>query len=178
MDREGTPVLWVLNEFARSPLYQLISVFQIRRPFAWINSRMYVQRLKDWHDYTPTGEPVLDTFAEAQQRWHLWRRRYDLFLRWGVRSPYSAPVELRLPIEPHRRPYYRMPVNLSLNQNQITLRSLPRSMRAFGHGTSRFAAPVAKRWRVSAAHSVALGVKFLPIRARFLPSHKNVNVAI
>jgi len=63
MDREGTPVLW------------------IRRPFAWINSRMYVQRLKDWHEYAPTGEPVLDTFAEAQQRWHPWRRRYDLFLR-------------------------------------------------------------------------------------------------
>jgi hypothetical protein len=63
MDREGTPVLW------------------IRRPFAWINSRMYVERLKNWHEYTPNGEPVLDTFAEAQQRWHLWRRRYDLFLR-------------------------------------------------------------------------------------------------
>ncbi|KAH9997250.1 Scramblase-domain-containing protein [Russula vinacea] len=63
MDRDGTPVLW------------------IRRPFAWINSRMYVQRLKDWHEYAPTGEPVLDTFSEAQQRWHLWRRRYDLFLR-------------------------------------------------------------------------------------------------
>ena len=42
---------------------------------------MYVERLKDWHEYTPRGEPVLDTFAEAQQRWHLWRRRYDLFLR-------------------------------------------------------------------------------------------------
>ncbi|KAH9050742.1 Scramblase-domain-containing protein [Lactarius hengduanensis] len=63
MDRDGTPILW------------------IRRPFAWINSRMYVERLKDWHEYTPSGEPVLDTFAEAQQRWHLWRRRYDLFLR-------------------------------------------------------------------------------------------------
>ncbi|KAI0281430.1 Scramblase-domain-containing protein [Russula aff. rugulosa BPL654] len=63
MDREGTPILW------------------IRRPFAWINSRMYVQSLKNWHEYTPAGEPVLDTFAEAQQIWHLWRRRYDLFLR-------------------------------------------------------------------------------------------------
>lgn len=45
---------------------------------------MYVERLKDWHEYTPSGEPVLDTFAEAQQRWHLWRRRYDLFLRQGL----------------------------------------------------------------------------------------------
>ncbi len=42
---------------------------------------MFVQGLKDWHDYTPAGEPVLDTFAEAQQIWHLWRRKYDLFLR-------------------------------------------------------------------------------------------------
>ncbi|KAI0807425.1 Scramblase-domain-containing protein [Fomes fomentarius] len=63
MDTEGSPILW------------------IRRPFAFINSRMYVQRLKDYTEYTPEGEPVLDTFAEAQQRWHPWRRRYDLFLR-------------------------------------------------------------------------------------------------
>jgi Scramblase len=63
---------------------ELTSGLQIRRPFAWINSRMYVQKLKDWNEYSTTGELVLDTFAEAQQRWHLWRRRYDLFLRWGV----------------------------------------------------------------------------------------------
>ncbi|KAH7929793.1 Scramblase-domain-containing protein [Leucogyrophana mollusca] len=64
MDLQGSPILW------------------IRRPFAWINSRMFVQRLKDLHEYTPQGEPVLDTFAEVQQEWHLWRRRYDLFLRY------------------------------------------------------------------------------------------------
>ncbi|KAI0709418.1 Scramblase-domain-containing protein [Earliella scabrosa] len=63
MDKEGSPILW------------------IRRPFAFINSRMYVQRLKDFAEYTSEGEPVLDTFAEVQQRWHPWRRRYDLFLR-------------------------------------------------------------------------------------------------
>ncbi|TBU50939.1 Scramblase-domain-containing protein [Dichomitus squalens] len=63
MDADGSPILW------------------IRRPFAFINSRMYVQRLKDYDQYTPEGEPVLDTFAEVQQRWHLWRRRYDLFIR-------------------------------------------------------------------------------------------------
>ncbi|KAF7793094.1 hypothetical protein EIP86_004201 [Pleurotus ostreatoroseus] len=63
MDSEGSPTLW------------------LRRPFAWINSRMYVQRLKDYKEYDDSGEPVLDTFAEVQQRWHLWRRRYDLFLR-------------------------------------------------------------------------------------------------
>ncbi|KAG8217391.1 Scramblase [Butyriboletus roseoflavus] len=59
MDFEGSPILW------------------IRRPFSWINSRMFVQRPRD----TPEGELVLDTFAEVQQEWHPWRRRYDLFLR-------------------------------------------------------------------------------------------------
>ncbi|KAG5349793.1 hypothetical protein C0989_001864, partial [Termitomyces sp. Mn162] len=49
MDARGSPILW------------------IRRPFAWINSRMYVQRLKEFSSYTPDGEPVLDTFAEVQQ---------------------------------------------------------------------------------------------------------------
>ncbi|KAI0673066.1 Scramblase-domain-containing protein [Trametes maxima] len=63
MDNQGSPILW------------------LRRPFAFINSRMYVQFLKDFKVYTPEGEPVLDTFAEVQQRWHPWRRRYDLFLR-------------------------------------------------------------------------------------------------
>ncbi|KAI0082766.1 Scramblase-domain-containing protein [Panus rudis PR-1116 ss-1] len=63
MDQAGSPILW------------------LRRPFSWINSRMFVQRLQDYGTYTPEGEPVLDTFAEVQQRWHLWRRRYDLFLR-------------------------------------------------------------------------------------------------
>lgn len=42
---------------------------------------MYVQRLQDYDSYTPEGEPVLDTFAEVQQVWHPWRRRYDLFLQ-------------------------------------------------------------------------------------------------
>ncbi len=59
---------------------------------------MYVQGLKNWHEYTPAGEPVLDTFAEAQQIWHLWRRRYDLFLRWGALSLCFAPPKLRPPI--------------------------------------------------------------------------------
>jgi len=62
MDVHGTPLLW------------------LRRPFAWINSRMYVQRLDNYDHYTPGGEPVLNTFAEVQQVWHPWRRRYDLFL--------------------------------------------------------------------------------------------------
>lgn len=45
---------------------------------------MFVQRLKNLSDRTTAeDEPVLDTFAEVQQRWHLWRRRYDLFIRQG-----------------------------------------------------------------------------------------------
>lgn len=45
---------------------------------------MFVQKIKDLSDRTPTvDQPILDTFAEVQQRWHLWRRRYDLFIRHG-----------------------------------------------------------------------------------------------
>ncbi|KAF8969932.1 Scramblase-domain-containing protein [Flammula alnicola] len=66
MDKEGLPVLWV------------------RRPFAWINSRMFVQRLKDRSHSPPDPEPVLETFGEVQQIWHPWRRRYDLFLRENI----------------------------------------------------------------------------------------------
>lgn len=65
MDVEGSPIMW------------------IRRPFAWINSRIYVQRLQAGTEHTPGGEPILDTFAEVQQVWHPWRRRYDLFIRQG-----------------------------------------------------------------------------------------------
>lgn len=47
---------------------------------------MFVQRLKNLSDRaTAADEPVLDAFAEVQQRWHLWRRRYDLFIRHGPR---------------------------------------------------------------------------------------------
>lgn len=42
---------------------------------------MYVQRLQAGTEHTPSGEPILDTFAEVQQVWHPWRRRYDLFIR-------------------------------------------------------------------------------------------------
>ncbi|PCH38138.1 Scramblase-domain-containing protein [Wolfiporia cocos MD-104 SS10] len=75
MDSVGTPILW------------------LRRPFAFINSRMFVQRLKDLNQYTPEGEPVLDTFGEVQQRWHMWRRRYDLFLREDPRRILSLANE-------------------------------------------------------------------------------------
>ncbi|TFK42716.1 Scramblase-domain-containing protein [Crucibulum laeve] len=75
LDLQGTPILWV------------------RRPFAWINSRMFVQRLKDFSEYTSEGEPVLDTFGEVQQIWHPWRRRYDLFLRQSTQRVLSLASE-------------------------------------------------------------------------------------
>ncbi|KXN90546.1 hypothetical protein AN958_04218 [Leucoagaricus sp. SymC.cos] len=75
LDASGSPVLW------------------LRRPFAWINSRMYVQRLKELSEYTPEGEPILNTFGEVQQKWHPWRRRYDLFLRESPRRILSIASE-------------------------------------------------------------------------------------
>ena len=61
---------------------------------------MFVQRLKDFTEYNPEGEPVLDTFAEVQQRWHIWRRRYDLFLRYVPRFPQPPSTPL-LPVLTH-----------------------------------------------------------------------------
>ncbi|KAL7425159.1 hypothetical protein Q5752_000847 [Cryptotrichosporon argae] len=52
MDRTGKPILW------------------IRRPFAFINSRIFVHSSED-----ESGRIV----GEAQQEWHPWRRRYNLF---------------------------------------------------------------------------------------------------
>ncbi|WVQ75032.1 hypothetical protein IAR50_004641 [Cryptococcus sp. DSM 104548] len=52
MDRTGKPVLW------------------IRRPFAFINSRIFV------HSSESADSALV---GEAQQSWHPWRRRYNLF---------------------------------------------------------------------------------------------------
>ncbi|PVF97715.1 Scramblase-domain-containing protein [Serendipita vermifera] len=58
MDTQGFPLLWV------------------RRPFQFINSRMYAQRRP-----FDTSDQTLETFGEIQQVWHPWRRKYDLFMR-------------------------------------------------------------------------------------------------
>lgn len=58
MDTQGFPLLWV------------------RRPFQFINSRMYAQRRP-----FDTSDEALETFGEVQQIWHPWRRKYDLFMR-------------------------------------------------------------------------------------------------
>ncbi|CAG8498965.1 6170_t:CDS:2 [Funneliformis caledonium] len=43
-------------------------ILKIRRPFAWINSRIFIS----------TSEEHL--IGEVHQQWHLWRRRYNLFI--------------------------------------------------------------------------------------------------
>jgi len=44
-------------------------ILKIRRPFAWINSRIFIS----------TNEEYL--IGEVHQQWHLWRRRYNLFIK-------------------------------------------------------------------------------------------------
>ncbi|CAG8437284.1 935_t:CDS:2 [Scutellospora calospora] len=43
------------------------TILKVRRPFAWINSRIFIS----------TGDEEL--IGEVHQQWHLWRRRYNLF---------------------------------------------------------------------------------------------------
>ncbi|CAO3590866.1 unnamed protein product [Absidia cylindrospora] len=43
-------------------------IFKIQRPFSWINSRIFIST---WDD---------QVIGEVQQRWHLIRRKYDLFV--------------------------------------------------------------------------------------------------
>ncbi|KAI9065122.1 Scramblase [Trametes sanguinea] len=65
MDAAGSPILWALE----------LKPFEVTPP-------LRVHKFQDDFDaYTPEGEPILDTFAEVQQRWHPWRRKYDLFIR-------------------------------------------------------------------------------------------------
>lgn len=67
MDNDGTPVLW------------------LRRPFSWINSRMRVQRQSS-SNLEESAEPDLDTLGEVQQRWDIFRRKYEVFLKEPARS--------------------------------------------------------------------------------------------
>ncbi|KAI8341849.1 Scramblase-domain-containing protein [Chlamydoabsidia padenii] len=43
-------------------------IFKIERPFSWINSRIFISTADD------------QVIGEVQQRWHLLRRKYDLFI--------------------------------------------------------------------------------------------------
>lgn len=58
-------------------------VLMIRRPFTWINSTAHIYAVRS--DY-PVGygapqDHDLELIGEVQQRWHLYKRRYELFLR-------------------------------------------------------------------------------------------------
>lgn len=58
-------------------------VLMIRRPFTWINSTAHIYAVRS--DY-PVGcgapqESDLELIGEVQQRWHLYKRRYELFLK-------------------------------------------------------------------------------------------------
>ncbi|CAG8608730.1 2798_t:CDS:2 [Ambispora leptoticha] len=55
-------------------------VLKIRRPFAWINSRIFIS--------TGEEEPI----GEVQQQWHLWRRRYNLFVGRTQFARIDAPI--------------------------------------------------------------------------------------
>ncbi|KAL2315247.1 Phospholipid scramblase [Schizosaccharomyces pombe] len=48
-------------------------VLQLNRPFSWINSRLQIHSI----DYSKSSSTLV---GEVLQKWHLWRRRYELFL--------------------------------------------------------------------------------------------------
>jgi hypothetical protein len=49
---------------------------QIRRPFALINSRMYVHAQESQLDGSHDSSMIV---GEVQQEWHPWRRKYNVF---------------------------------------------------------------------------------------------------
>ncbi|SNX87842.1 uncharacterized protein MEPE_06553 [Melanopsichium pennsylvanicum] len=58
-------------------------VLMIKRPFTWINSTAHIYAVRS--DY-PVGygapqDHDLELIGEVQQRWHLFKRKYELFLR-------------------------------------------------------------------------------------------------
>ncbi|KDQ16202.1 hypothetical protein BOTBODRAFT_54038 [Botryobasidium botryosum FD-172 SS1] len=68
MDQNGNRVLW------------------INRPFSWINSRLFVQRIP-LESYEATGEEEQKVvLGEGQQEWHPWRRKYHLFKSQGYQK--------------------------------------------------------------------------------------------
>lgn len=54
------------------------TILKVYRPFAWINSRTFVQR----HVLDESMSEEDTIVGEVQQVWHLWRRRYNLFTGW------------------------------------------------------------------------------------------------
>ncbi|KAJ1020320.1 hypothetical protein NDA18_005916 [Ustilago nuda] len=57
-------------------------VLMIRRPFTWINSTAHIYAVRG-HGPVGYGAPQdsdLELIGKVQQRWHLYKRRYELFL--------------------------------------------------------------------------------------------------
>lgn len=106
LSKEGEVLLivsWLRPScFPRSPSYLFraltLSFQQVRRPFAWINSRIYVCTPADTTSLTPSTSSASSTPAafseplppsqvpedkiigETQQIWHLYRRQYEHFI--------------------------------------------------------------------------------------------------
>lgn len=53
-------------------------VLRMRRPFNFINSRIYVEKVTTG---SPGQEAKIEVIGEATQEWHPWRRKYNLFYR-------------------------------------------------------------------------------------------------
>lgn len=81
LDTEGNVLLRVRPLSPPSSLSRTLLTLrtaQIRRPFSWINSRIYIS--------TPlASDPEADdnVIGEAQQVWHLYRRQYNQFVKRG-----------------------------------------------------------------------------------------------
>ncbi|KAF9532309.1 Scramblase, partial [Crepidotus variabilis] len=73
--RTHRPFRAVVTDINGKPLLDVRIIIYI------FNREMFVQRMKDHSGMIPKAEPQLETFGEVQQEWHLWRRRYNLFLR-------------------------------------------------------------------------------------------------
>lgn len=142
MDINGSPILWVRG--FNGPLLSL-TFGKIRRPFSWINSRMFVQRPQDSQTPESHDKQVLDTFAEVQQEWHLWRRKYNLFLKYvfcpasllkffhannGLRGTFISIEVLLYVFSP---PFPNQNQMIPLNLITISLHAL---MKDFGRGNS------------------------------------------
>ncbi|KAK4048603.1 hypothetical protein OIO90_005773 [Microbotryomycetes sp. JL221] len=60
----------------------------VRRPFSWINSRIYACTPAEHNPNEPDK-----VIGEAQQEWHLWRRKYNLFQQRGAIDKASTVEE-------------------------------------------------------------------------------------
>jgi len=139
---------------------------------------MFVQRLKDLSDReTAADEPVLDAFAEVQQRWHLWRRRYDLFIRHGPRRILSLVSDPQP--EPEPESYHQMAkIDEPFLAWDFVLRgaqgkevaSVSRAFRGFGREVCRAASRLIRKLTSAALHGYRYDASWFS-RGVGLPTH-------